>query len=107
MENETTKTTALFLPNPDYKRLPIVGQCMGCSKVYENHGLPECEVLVDVCICYEDPEMKWNRYRLEQGSKKVSGKDEIIFYHYNPCPMATHIKHTPKVAEVRGRVKRK
>ncbi len=112
MENENTN----FLPNPDgvyftkdvlVTRLPIVKKCVGCTKIFENHALPEGEVLADVCICYEDPETKWINYRLETEKKVKSGKEVEVIYHYNPCPMATHIKHSPKVAEIRGRVKRK
>lgn len=100
MEN----TNATFLPNPELKRLPIVKKCVGCDKIF-THVLPEG--LVDICICYEDAETKWRNYRLEVGTKKKGGKEEEVLYHYNPCPMATHIKHSPKVAEIRGRVKRK
>jgi hypothetical protein len=105
---ETEKTTASFLPNPEFKRHPIVTQCDGCQKVYENHILPEGEVLVDVCICYEDPKVHWRNYRVETEKGKVKGKEVDLFYHYSPCAMATHIKHSPKIInKVRDRVKRK
>jgi hypothetical protein len=106
-------TTATFLPNPDgvyftkdvlITRLPIVDKCKGCHKVFENHALPEGQILVDVCICYENPEIKWKSYRVEVGKKMKSGKEVEALYHYNPCPMATHIKHSPKVEEVRGKL---
>ena len=104
---------AKFLPNPDgvyftkdvlVTRLPIVKKCVGCSKIFENHTMPEGQVLVDVCICYEDPETKWRNYRLEVGSKTKGGKEVEVLYNYNPCPMATHIKHSPYMEEVRGKL---
>ncbi len=107
MENLNEKTTASFLPNPKSKRLPIVSKCEGCHKIYENHALPEGEVLVDVCICYEDPEVHWKNYKVVTEKDRKAGKEVDIFYHYSPCVMATHIKHSPKVAKIRGRVKRK
>jgi len=107
MENSNEKLTASFLPNPELKRDPIVGKCMGCQKIYENHALPESEVLVDVCICYADPELHWSKYRIENETIQKAGKPKLVTYHYSPCPMATHIKHTPKVVKVRDRVKRK
>lgn len=101
-------TTAKFLPNPELKRLPVVMKCMGCNKIFENHTLPEGQILVDVCICYENPEVKWKNYRVEKGKKMKSGKEVEVLYHYSPCPMATHVKHFPKpIVNVRDRVKRK
>lgn len=96
-----------WLPNPELIRESIVPNCEGCGKIFENHTLPEGMVLIDVCICYEKPGSKWRNYKKVSETIKKSGKDVPITYHYSPCSMATHIKHSPKIAEVRGRVKRK
>jgi hypothetical protein len=100
-----------WLPNPELIRESIVPNCEGCKNVFENHTLPEGMVLVDVCICYEMPSTKWRNYKIVSETIKKSGKDVPITYYYSPCPMATHIKHSPKpdprIVQGRVRVKRK
>ena len=97
MESREEKVTVL--PNPKMNREPTVALCEGCQKIFENHPLPESMILVDVCICYEKPDTKWNNYRKEE--EKTDKK--TLVYHYNPCPMATHIKHSPKVVKDKKR----
>ena len=104
MEN---KIEEQILPNSELIREPIADNCDGCEKIFENHALAGGMVLVDVCICYEKPDTKWRNYKAVSETIKKGGKDVPITYHYAPCPMATHIKHSPKKAEIRGRVKRK
>lgn len=103
------KEEVKVLQNPELEREPIHEKCMGCNRVFENHTLPEGTILVDVCMAFQYPHLKWRNYRVETGKKKVMGKKEetTIFYHYNPCPLATHIEHSPKPVEVWVRVKRK
>ena len=96
------KKEVKVLPNPHMRREPIVSKCEGCDKVFENHALPELMGVVDVCCCYEKPEAKWINYKVETEKQTKKGKEVDVFYHYNPCPMATHIKHSPKEKEIRG-----
>jgi len=98
------KTNATWLPNPEMERFPIVEKCDGCNKIFEGHAIPTSMILVDVCICYRDPEAKWRHYRVETGVKTKAGKEEVVYYHYNPCLMATHVKHSPYKEEVRGKL---
>lgn len=87
-----------FLPNPDAPRAPTVELCEGCEKTYDDGQLP-----LTVCKCYATPEVKWRSYRREEEEVEQGGKKKKKVYHYNPCPMATHIKHSPKVKLIRGR----
>lgn len=95
------------LPHPEIVREPCVSHCQGCERIFENYALPEGTILVDVCMAYQDPSIKWKDYRKESEIKKVGSKEKEIFYHYNPCPLATHVEHSPKEEEKRLRVKRK
>ena len=85
-----------------YQREQCIDKCEGCDRMFSDENIG------DVCMPYLYPGIKWKNYRVETEQKKVlsgtdKGKDTTIFYHYNPCPMATHIKHSPKKIELRGR----
>lgn len=97
------KAVAKVLPNPDAIREPIHPHCAGCERVFENHTLPEGTILVDVCMAYEKPDTKWRNYYTREGKKTIKGKEVMIVYHYNPCPLATHIDHSP-MPEERGKL---
>ena len=74
------------LPCPELHRKPIVDKCIGCERIFENHTLPEGMILVDVCISYENPEIKWRQYRDETETKQVKGKDLVALEPVNaPC----------------------
>lgn len=88
------------LPNPDgvwitkdelVTRQPCNKLCKGCRNTYPIR-LPIDDVAEAVCIPYADPKAKWRNYRNED--LNINGN--IIVMTLNPCPMATHIKHTPK-----------
>ena len=80
------KKEVKVLPCPELHREPIVDKCIGCERIFENHTLPEGMILVDVCISYENPEIKWRRYGLETETKQVKDKDFVALRHeYAPC----------------------
>ena len=84
---ETTELKEL--PNPNIHREPCVENCEGCQKTYPIRLSEK-----SVCICYQEPKTKWRNFKIEPfqvGDKKY----EAIL---NPCPMATHMSHTPKEA---------
>ena len=91
-------------PKPEVKREPLHENCIGCERIFEMH---DTDHSMDVCMAYQYPSLKWRHYRVETETKKVKGEDKTIFYHYNPCPAATHIEHSPKPEDKRLRVKRK
>jgi hypothetical protein len=87
------------LPNPDgiwiakdelMTREQCVKECVGCRNMFsdENRG--------DVCIPYAFPKAKFRNYFMVKGLPIPNNKEGKKFpdEHYNPCPMATHIKHT-------------
>ena len=97
------KETVQILPNPQIIRESINPHCVGCNRVFEGYAPPEGTILTDVCMAYEKPDTKWRNYFAEKGKKIVKGKEEEVFYHYNPCPLATHMEHSPKPEEgIRG-----
>lgn len=81
------------LPNPNgvwitkdvhVTRQQCVKECQKCRNMFSDENIG------DVCIPYADPKSKWRNYRRED----FGGHDLVL----NPCPMATHMKHTPKSA---------
>lgn len=69
--------------------------------------LPDDEVdavIGDVCIAYIKPKGKWRNYSKEEEVVVKRGKDDVkIFHHTNPCDLASHVKHSPKVDVIKGR----
>jgi hypothetical protein len=95
-----TQKEVKVLPNPDgvwitkdtlLTRQSCVKECIGCQKQFDT-GSDE------VCIPYADPKVMWRRYTVESETIKENSYE----YHLNPCPMATHIKHSPKVIGTKG-----
>ncbi len=95
---------ATVLPNPDgmwdgetqtfIPREQCAQQCAGCKKMFSDHDMG------DVCIAYISPKAHWRNYRIEVDKLK---DNKEIEYHYNPCGLATHIKHSPKFIAAKGR----
>lgn len=85
------------LPNPDVKREQCIQACLGCRKMFSDNNIG------DVCISYINPKAKWRNYRIEKGTKKSKGKDVEVLYHLNPCNLANHIIHSPKMDEMKKR----
>lgn len=88
------------LPNPDgvwitkdelVTREQCVQQCQGCRNMFSDEK-------GDVCIPYADPKTKWRNYKIENETIK----ENYYEYHLNPCLMATHVKHSPKVIGKKG-----
>lgn len=98
------KKEIVVLPNPEIVREAINPNCSGCNRVFEGYATPEGTILVDVCTAYEKPDTKWRHYRVESEMKTIKGKEEEVFYHYNPCPLASHMEHSPKPEELRGKI---
>lgn len=98
---ESREEVKVTLPNPDgvwitkdqlVTREQCVQQCQGCRNMFSDENIG------DVCIPYADPKGKWRNYRVE----KETIKENYYEYHLNPCAMATHIKHSPKVIGTKG-----
>ena len=87
-----------MLLNNDVKREQCVKQCVGCNRMFSDENIG------DVCEAYQFPKVKWKNYYMETEKVQKSGKEVEVFYHYNPCVLATHITHSPKVEEVRGKL---
>lgn len=85
------------LPNPNVHREPCIDHCEGCRKTFPIRLSEK-----SVCICYQNPKDKWRNYSLEEETIKGKGEDKHYEYHLNPCPMATHVKHSPKVIGQKG-----
>lgn len=90
------KKDVMELPNPEAPREPCVEQCDGCSKQYDDGKLP-----VTFCIAYMSPKVKWKGHTSQTVTKKIKGKDTEVVLHFNPCPLASHAKHTLSQEEVR------
>ena len=75
----------IVLPNPEVKRDQCVKECQGCNKMFSDENIG------DVCIAYINPKVKWLNYRIE--AVAVGSKGKEIIYYYNPCPLASHVKH--------------
>ena len=65
------------------------------NMVYQG-TMPVAKIAKDVCMAWENPALKWKNYYVEDEMKKVKGKDTKVYYHYNPCLLATHISHSPR-----------
>ena len=98
------KETVQVLPNPQVIREPINPNCSGCKRVFEGYAPPEGTILTDVCMAYEKPDTKWKHYKKESEIKTIKGKEVEVFYHYNPCSLASHVEHSPKPEELRGKI---
>ena len=98
---EAVVERVIILPNPDEKREQCVKECVGCNVMFSSMEMKGDDVIGDVCIAYKSPKAKWRNYRIEKGTKKVKGKDVEVLYHYSPCNFATHIKHSPKIVEIK------
>ena len=97
---------AIVLPNPDVKRDQCVKECVGCKKMFssmEKSLTHDGDVIGDVCVAYINPKGKWSHYFKEEEIVKKSGKEVKVTYHNNPCNLASHISHSPKVDVVKGR----
>ena len=96
---------ATVLPNPLVKRDQCVKECIGCDKMFSDENIG------DVCVAYINPKGKWRNYsKVEEEVINFMAivdvkkdKSEKIFYHINPCPLASHVKHSPKVDVIKGR----
>lgn len=89
------------LENPDVKRKPCVPKCMGCDRIFETKtnilfsALTEnTEEISRVCRAYEDPKFHWRKHTTETVEKMMKGKKQDVIFHFDPCPLATHVSHT-------------
>lgn len=78
------------------QRETCVEKCIGCDK-----QLIDESKLLPVCNAYLYPSLKWKDHTSQTITKKIKGKDTEITLHFNPCPLASHAKHTLSQEEAR------
>ena len=77
----------MILPNPDVKREECSKECVGCRRMFKEN------VVCPVCISFQSPKSKWRNYYVGYIEKVEKGQTLKSPVYYNPCNMASHVKH--------------